>query len=60
MVDKVVTLSSYRVGGRKDLKTLLSIHNEIEKLEDLVLRDFFEKAWHEGATRIASSIFPVP
>lgn len=61
MVDKViVSLSEYRGRGGDDLKALIGIHNEIAKLKDPLLRDFFENAWHEGATRIASSFFPVP
>lgn len=56
----VVSLSEYRGRGQDDLKTLINVHNEIAKFENQVLREFFERAWHEGATKIASSIFPVP
>jgi hypothetical protein len=61
MVDKVVvSLSEYRGRSGDDLKTLLNVHDEITKFKNPALKEFFERAWHEGATTIASSIFPVP
>jgi len=59
MDDNVVALSNYRAKGKSDLGTLISLHNEISKIENPQLREFFENAWHEGA-KIASLIYPTP
>jgi hypothetical protein len=56
MDEKVVALSKYQGRGRNDLRTLINMRNEIAKIEDQELREFFEEVWCKGA-KIASSIF---
>lgn len=54
--NKIVALGSYRGRSKGDLRTLINMHKEIAKIDNLELREYFENMWNEGA-KIASSIF---